>query len=127
AGPAGSDILVNGPDHVYVERFGRLEKTAIRFRDADHVVRVIERIAARVGRRIDTAWPMADLRLPDGSRVNATLPPVTIDGPTLSIRRFGRRRLRRDDLLGLGTMSEDILEFLVFAVRARKKLLISGR
>jgi len=74
-------------------------------------VRVIERIAARIGRRIDTAWPMADLRLPDGSRVNATLPPVTIDGPTLSIRRFGRRRLRRDDLLGLGTLSADILEF----------------
>jgi pilus assembly protein CpaF len=126
ADPAVSDILVNGPDKVYVERFGRLERTDIRFRDADHIVRVIERIAARIGRRIDTAWPMADLRLPDGSRVNATLPPVTVDGPTISIRRFGRRRLRRDDLLGLGTLSPDILEFLVFAVRARRNILISG-
>jgi pilus assembly protein CpaF len=126
ADPAVSDILVNAPDQVYVERFGRLERTDVRFRDADHIVRVIERIAARVGRRIDTASPMADLRLPDGSRVNATLPPVTIDGPTISIRRFGRRRLRRDDLLNIGTLSPEILEFLVFAVRARKNILISG-
>ena len=126
ADPAISDILVNGPDKVYVERFGRLERTNIRFRDADHIVRVIERIAARVGRRIDTASPMADLRLPDGSRVNATLPPATIDGPTISIRRFGRRRLRRDDLLTNGTLSPAILEFLVIAVRARKNILVSG-
>ena len=126
ADPAVSDILVNAPDQVYVERFGRLERTEVRFRDAEHIVRVIERIAARVGRRIDTSSPMADLRLPDGSRVNATLPPVTIDGPTLSIRRFGRRRLRRDDLLSVGTLSPAILEFLVFAVRARKNILISG-
>jgi pilus assembly protein CpaF len=124
--PAVSDILVNGPDHVYVERFGRLERTGIRFRDEDHVVRVIERIAARFGRRIDAASPMADLRLPDGSRVNATLPPVSIDGPTISIRRFGRRRLRRDDLLRIGSMSEDMLTFLAVAVRARKNILISG-
>ena len=126
ADPAVSDILVNAPDQVYVERFGRLERTDVRFRDTDHIVRVIERIAARVGRRIDTASPMADLRLPDGSRVNATLPPVTIDSPTISIRRFGRRRLRRDDLLTIGTLSPEILEFLVFAVRARKNILISG-
>ena len=126
ADPAVSDILVNGPDQVYVERFGRLELTGIRFRDADHVVRVIERIAARVGRRIDTAWPMADLRLPDGSRVNATLPPVTLDGPTISIRRFGRRRLRREDLLSNGTVSPEIMEFLMMAVRSRKNVLISG-
>jgi pilus assembly protein CpaF len=126
ADPAVSDILVNAPDQVYVERFGRLERTDVRFRDAEHIVRVIERIAARVGRRIDTASPMADLRLPDGSRVNATLPPATIDGPTISIRRFGRRRLRRDDLLGLGTVSPEILEFLVIAVRAKKNILISG-
>ena len=126
ADPAVSDILVNAPDQVYVERFGRLERTDIRFRDADHIVRVIERIAAGVGRRIDTGWPMADLRLPDGSRVNATLPPATIDGPTISIRRFGRRRLRRDDLLNIGTLSADILNFLVIAVRARRNILISG-
>ena len=126
ADPAVSDILVNAPDQVYVERFGRLERTDVRFRDTDHIVRVIERIAARVGRRIDTASPMADLRLPDGSRVNATLPPVTIDSPTISIRRFGRRRLRRDDLLSIGSLSPEMLEFLVIAVRARKNILISG-
>jgi pilus assembly protein CpaF len=126
ADPAVSDILVNAPNQVYVERFGKLEKTDVRFRDADHIVRVIERIAARVGRRIDTSSPMADLRLPDGSRVNATLPPVTIDGPTLSIRRFGRRRLRREDLLTLGTLSPEMLEFLVIAVRTRKNILVSG-
>ena len=126
ADPAVSDILVNAPDRVYVERFGRLERTDVRFRDADHIVRVIERIAARVGRRIDTGSPMADLRLPDGSRVNATLPPVTFDGPTISIRRFGRRRLRRDDLLALGTLSGDILDFLAIAVRTRRNILICG-
>jgi pilus assembly protein CpaF len=126
ADPAISDILVNGPNHVYIERYGRLEKTDIRFRDDEHVIRVIERIAARVGRRIDAASPMADLRLPDGSRVNATLPPVSVDGPTISIRRFGRRRLRRDDLLQLGSVSDDILAFLAIAVRARKNILISG-
>jgi pilus assembly protein CpaF len=126
ADPAVSDILVNAPDQVYVERFGRLERTDIRFRDADHIVRVIERIAARVGRRIDTGAPMADLRLPDGSRVNATLPPVTIDGPTMSIRRFGRRRLRREDLLALQALSADMLTFLGIAVRGRKNILISG-
>ena len=126
ADPAVSDILVNAPDKVYVERFGRLERTNIRFRDAEHIVRVIERIAARVGRRIDTSSPMADLRLPDGSRVNATLPPATIDGPTLSIRRFGRRRLRRDDILSMGTLSPELLEFLVIAVRSRRNILVSG-
>src|SRR5215470_19407190 len=126
ADPAVSDILVNAPDQVYVERFGRLERTDIRFRDADHIVRVIERIAARVGRRIDSGSPMADLRLPDGSRVNATLPPATIDGPTISIRRFGRRRLRRADLLTIGTVSPEMLDFLAIAVRARKNILISG-
>ena len=94
ADPAVTDVLVNSPDAVYVERFGRLESTDVRFRDSAHLLRVVERIAARVGRRIDAASPMADLRLPDGSRVNATIPPATPDGPTLSIRRFGRRRLR---------------------------------
>ncbi len=126
ADPAVSDILVNAPDKVYVERFGRLERTDVRFRDAEHIIRVIERIAARIGRRIDASSPMADLRLPDGSRVNATLPPATIDGPTLSIRRFGRQRLRRDDILKIGTLSPQMMEFLVIAVRARRNILISG-
>jgi len=126
ADPAITDILVNGPSQVWVERFGRLEKTGIRFRDAEQIVRVIERIAAGVGRRIDTASPMADLRLADGSRVNATLPPVTIDGPTISIRRFGRRRLRRADLRNLGMMSPEMLSFLDVAVRQRTNIVISG-
>ncbi|MBL8767992.1 MAG: CpaF family protein [Planctomycetes bacterium] len=126
ADPAVTDVLVNGPDAVWVERFGRLEKTAVRFRDAEHVVRVIERIAARVGRRIDQASPMVDLRLADGSRVNATIPPVSIDYPTLSIRRFGRRRLRRAELVELGMMSEPMERFLDAAVRARQNVLISG-
>ncbi|MBN8732691.1 MAG: CpaF family protein [Acidobacteria bacterium] len=126
ADPAITDILVNGPNQVYVERFGRIERMAVRFRDHEHIVRVIERIAAQVGRRIDATSPMADLRLPDGSRVNATLPPVTVDGPTISIRRFGRRRLRRDDLLNLGMMSPAMRQFLEIAVQSRLNVLISG-
>lgn len=126
ADPAVTDILVNGPANVYIERFGRLEKTSIRFRDTDHLVRIIQRIAARVGRRIDESAPMVDARLPDGSRVNATLPPVTLDGPTLSIRRFGIQRLRRDDLLQLGMFSPAMAHFLRVAVQGRKNLLISG-
>jgi len=124
--PAVTDILVNGPHEVYVERSGRLETTRVRFRDAAHLRRVIERIAARVGRRIDAASPMADLRLPDGSRVNATIPPVSPDGPTLSIRRFGRRRLRTGDLEQHGAFSRPMGAFLATAVRYRRNLLISG-
>jgi len=126
ADPAVSDILVNGPDRVYIERFGRLEPTEVRFRDTEHLVRIIQRIATRVGRRIDESSPMVDARLPDGSRVNATLPPVSIDGPTLSIRRFGRRRLRFTDLRGLGMFSENMGRFLEFAVRSKKNILIAG-
>ncbi len=126
ADPAVTDILVIAPDKVFVERFGKMEKTEVRFRDHDHIVRVIERIAAQMGRRIDASSPMADLRLLDGSRVNATLPPVSIDGPTLSIRRFGRRRLRRQDLQELGMMSEAMSEFLATAVQLRTNILVSG-
>ena len=124
--PAITDILVNGPHQVYVERFGRIEPTDIRFRNAEHVIRVIERIAANVGRRIDESNPMADLRLADGTRINATLPPATIDGPTISIRRFGRRRLRREELIKLGMMSEEMTSFLGATVAHRFSLLISG-
>ena len=124
--PAITDILVNGPEQVYVERFGRLEQTRIRFRDEEHIERIITRLAMRIGRRIDRSWPMVDLRLPDGSRVNATLPPASIDGPTISIRRFGRRRLQRSDLLRLGMLSEPMAEFLRLAVSGRANILISG-
>ncbi len=126
ADPAVTDILVNGPNQVYIERFGRLEETEVRFRDSDHLVRIIQRIAARVGRHVDEASPMVDARLPDGSRVNATLPPISLDGPSLSIRRFGRRRLRRDDLMRLGMFSPDMVAFLELAVQVRKNVLISG-
>jgi pilus assembly protein CpaF len=126
ADPSVTDILVNGPDNVFVERFGKLEKTRITFRNEEHLVRIIQRIVARVGRRVDEASPMVDARLPDGSRVNATVPPATLDGPTLSIRRFGRHRLRRDDLLKFGSLSPEVLEFLELAVRARKNIMISG-
>lgn len=126
ADPAVTDILVNRFDAVYVERFGRLEKTDIQFRDDDHLLRIIQRIATRVGRRIDRSSPMVDARLPDGSRVNATMPPVTLDGPTLSIRRFGRRRLRRDELQRLAMFNEPMSQFMQLVVRERKNVLISG-
>ena len=126
ADPAVTDILVNGKDKVWVERFGRLAKTEVRFRDDEPVVRLIERIAARVGPRIDLSSPTRDARLPDGSRVNATIPPVSIDGPTLSIRRFGRTRLKRTDLVRLGMMSQDMVAFLELAVQARRNVLICG-
>ena len=89
-------------------------------------MRIIQRIASRVGRRIDESSPMVDARLPDGSRVNATLPPVTIDGPTLSVRRFGRRRLRREELIQLGMFTADIDIFLKYMMAGRRNLLIAG-
>ena len=124
--PAITDILVNRHDQVFIERFGRLERTDVRFRDDEHVRRIIERLAMRVGRRIDQSSPMVDLRLSDGSRVNATIPPATVDGPTISIRRFGRNRLRASDVLRLGMLSPEMARFLGFAVRHRKNVLISG-
>ena len=126
ADPAVSDILVNRFDQVYIERFGRLERTSVRFRDAEHVTRIIQRIAAHVGRRVDESSPMVDARLPDGSRVNATLPPATLDSPTISIRRFGTRRLRRSDLMELGMFSREMHTLLEAAIKARKNVLISG-
>ena len=124
--PAVTDILVNRYDSVYVERFGQLELTDVRFRDDEHLIRIIVRIAARVGRRIDTSSPLVDARLPDGSRVNATLPPVTIDGPTLSIRRFGRRRLTRQDLLRLGMFSPQMHRFMELIVKERMNIVVTG-
>lgn len=124
--PAITDILVNAHDAVYIERFGQLEKSNITFRNSDHLLRIIQRIVARVGRRIDSASPMVDARLPDGSRVNATIPPVSIDGPTLSIRRFGRLRLRSEELLKYEMFTPDMLKFVQAAMRARRNIIISG-
>src|SRR5437868_1103232 len=110
-----SDILVNGPNEVYIERNGRLERTPIVFADDAHVMQIIQRIAARVGRRADETSPMVDARLPDGSRVNAIIPPLALQGPILSIRRFGVR-LQCEDLLANATMAPQMLELLLAAV-----------
>jgi pilus assembly protein CpaF len=121
-----SDILVNGYGTVYVERAGRLELTGARFTDDDHLLRIINRIVARVGRRVDESSPMVDARLADGSRVNAIVPPLAIDGPVLSIRRFGASPLRAKDLVALGTLSTECLGFLAACVQAKLNVLISG-
>src|SRR5207237_2710198 len=107
--PDVSDILVNTARQVYVERFGKLELTSVIFRDDAHLLQIIDRIVSKVGRRIDESSPMVDARLPDGSRVNAIIPPLALDGPLLSIRRFGRNRLTVDDLVRLYSMSPEMV------------------
>jgi pilus assembly protein CpaF len=124
--PDVADILVNTHKKVYVERFGRLELTDVRFDDDAHLMKFIDRIVSRVGRRIDESSPMVDARLPDGSRVNAIIPPLALDGPTLSIRRFGVRTLHMDDLLENNSISEGMATLLKATVRARLNTLISG-
>ncbi|HMP59313.1 MAG TPA: CpaF family protein [Gemmatales bacterium] len=123
--PTISDILVNGPRTVYIERRGRLEKTDVVFADDAHLMQIIQRVAARVGRRVDELSPMVDARLPDGSRVNAIVAPLSLEGPVLSTRRFGVR-LTVDDLLGLGSIPAGPLAFLQAAVEARVSILVSG-
>jgi len=121
-----NDILVNGPTKIFIERDGRLEITSLRFIDNDHVLRVIRRILAHLGRRIDEASPMVDARLPDGSRVNAIIPPLALDGPCLSIRKFRKQPLLSGDLLQYGTLDNDMLAFLTAAVERRCNLIVSG-
>ena len=123
--PAVTDILVNGPDHVYIERNGRLELTATRIADDAHVLQVIQRIASRVGRRIDESSAMVDARLPDGSRVNAIIPPLSLTGPVISIRRFGAK-LSANDLVASGTAAPEMLDLLYAAVKGRLNVLVSG-
>ncbi len=120
------DIVVNGPDRVFVERQGRLESVPLRFADGGHLLRIIQRILAPIGRRIDESTPMVDARLPDGSRVNAVIPPIALDGPCVSIRKFRRQPLGADDLLAAGTLSPAALDFLSDAVRARRSLVVVG-
>ena len=124
--PTISDILVNSYSNIYIERRGKLEKTAISFKDDEHLMRVIERIVSTVGRRIDEAQPMVDARLPDGSRVNAIIPPLAIDGPTLSIRRFGTDPLRMPALIENGALTKEIAILFEMCVRARLNIIISG-
>jgi pilus assembly protein CpaF len=124
--PTVADILVNGSGTIYVERSGMLEKTEVQFNDDQHLMRIIERIVSRIGRRVDESSPMVDARLPDGSRVNAIIPPLALDGPVLSIRRFGRDPLTADDLLMNGTLSVPMLELLKAVVIGKLNILISG-
>ncbi len=124
--PKISDILVNRKDLVYIERGGILHKTDVVFRDDRHVLQIIDRIVSKVGRRVDESSPMVDARLPDGSRVNAIIPPLALDGPAVSIRRFGTGPLTADALVGLKSASTEILQLLSAAVKARISVLISG-
>jgi len=126
ADPTISDILVNSHSTIYVERRGKLEATNVAFKDDEHLMRVIERIVSSVGRRIDESSPMVDARLRDGSRVNAIIPPLSIDGPVLSIRRFGTEPLRMDSLIENKALTRDIADMLEMCVKARLNVLISG-
>ena len=121
-----NDILVNTFDQVFVERDGRLERSSVTFKDDNHLMQIIDRIVSRVGRRIDESSPMVDARLPDGSRVNAIIPPLSIDGPHLSIRKFRKDALSGEDLLRYGSLTAPILELLSGCVKSRLNVLISG-
>lgn len=126
ADPTVSDILVNGPREVFIERFGRLEKTDIVFADQAHLLRIIQRIVSAVGRRLDRSTPLVDARLPDGSRVNAVIPPLTLNGPKLSIRRFVTSNFDLDVLVSNGSLSAEMATFLQATVEARISVLFSG-
>jgi len=121
-----SDILVNGPNQVYVERQGKLYLTDVRFNDDQHLMLIIDRIVSQVGRRVDEASPMVDARLADGSRINAIIPPLALDGPSLSIRRFGKKRYTVDDLIEKETVTADMVEFMQAIVKARLNVLVCG-
>ncbi|NLC70386.1 MAG: CpaF family protein [Desulfuromonadaceae bacterium] len=124
--PTVSDILCNSYRNIYVERFGRLEKTHARFLNEAHMMNIIDRIVSRVGRRIDESTPMVDARLPDGSRVNAIIPPLALDGPSVSIRRFAVHPLKMNDLVKYKTLTPEIGEFLAGCVQAKLNIMISG-
>jgi pilus assembly protein CpaF len=124
--PTVSDILVNGPRNIYVERRGKLERTPTVFHDSAHLMQIIERIVSRVGRRIDESSPMVDARLPDGSRVNAIIPPLALDGPMVSIRRFSVDPFKMPDLVRLGALTPALAEILIAAVKVRLNILVAG-
>ncbi|MBB1160422.1 CpaF family protein [Aquariibacter albus] len=124
--PTVADILINGPHQVYVERHGLLELSEVRFHDNEHLMLTIERILARVGRRVDESQPMADARLPDGSRVNVIVPPIAVHGPSMSIRRFMREVYGMKELVAGGSLTAKAAEFLRLAVKARLNIIVSG-
>jgi pilus assembly protein CpaF len=124
--PSISDILVNGHDKVYIERNGKLARTQVRFKDNAHLLHIIEKIVSQVGRRIDEAQPIVDARLPDGSRVNAIIPPLALDGPSLSIRRFGRHVITSEEMATNRTIMPSMLRFLAACVQSKTTVLISG-
>jgi pilus assembly protein CpaF len=124
--PTVSDILVTTPRLVYVERGGKLYRTPVEFKDDAHLLRIIEKVVSRVGRRVDESSPLVDARLPDGSRVNAAIPPIAVDGPLLSIRRFGQHAMKGEDLVAKLTLTEGMLELLKGAVKARLNIVICG-
>jgi pilus assembly protein CpaF len=126
ADPSVSDILINGPRQVYVEKRGQLHLTGVAFHDENHLLQILQRVVAATGRRIDENSPMVDARLPDGSRLNAVIKPLALNGPLVSIRRFGARPLTADDLLKYGTLTPEMIEFLAACVRARINIVISG-
>ena len=121
-----TEVMVNGLRGVWVERNGRLEETGIRFADADEIIVIIERLVAPLGRRIDLASPLVDARLPDGSRVHAVIPPISLVGPVLTIRRFAAQPLGPDDLVRNGTLSREAMDYLIRAVAQRRSILVSG-
>ena len=124
--PEVSEVMVNGPKQVFVERQGRLELTEITFRDNEHVMHIIDKIVAPLGRRIDESSPMVDARLPDGSRVNAIIPPLALNGPTITIRKFAADPLTIDDLIAFGTLTAEMAEFIEACVKARLNIVVSG-
>lgn len=126
ADPTVSEVMVNGPAKVYVERHGKLELTNITFRDNSHVLHIIERIVSPLGKRIDESSPLVDARLPDGSRVNATIPPISLDGPTLTIRKFSETPFTMTDLINFGTISSDMALFLKACVKGRLNIVVAG-
>ncbi|MBC7856777.1 MAG: CpaF family protein, partial [Pirellulaceae bacterium] len=121
-----SDILINGPKNIYVERRGKLEKTQVEFRDNAHLLQIIDRIVSKVGRRVDEVCPMVDARLTDGSRVNAIIPPLALDGAAVSIRRFGGNALKLEDLLNFKAFTPEMVMLLEGAIKARLNMIISG-
>ncbi len=124
--PDITEVMVNGPTHVYVERKGKIIRTPIHFSNNDHVMRIIERIVAPIGRRVDESSPMADARLPDGSRVNIIIPPLALNGPCITIRKFFRRRLSMEDLIKFGTVTPEFAIFAEAVVRGRTNIVVSG-